>query len=178
VFDRRQRRQHFMQHRAAVVRDAAPDLAVHRQQHLGRNLAEAVEHGHRAHVGAAHAPDRADAGAGQQRHHGLGRVGQVGADAVARHHARALQARCHGADLAPQFGPAHRFGCGHAFVLEDDGRLAGGVRCGCMSQCLSRVVDLRAGKPHGARHDGCFQHAAPGRGRLDLKVLPDRRPER
>jgi len=169
--------QHLAQHRPAVVCHAAPHLAVHRHQHLGRDLPEAVEHGHRAHVGAAHAPDRAHAGAGQKGDHGVRRVGQVGAHPVAGFDTRGLQLRGEGAHLALEFGPVHLHRLGHAFVLEHDGRVAGGVGRIGVAQRLARVVQLCTGKPARAWHAGVFKHRLVGRGRLDVEEVPHALPE-
>ena len=177
MFDGRQPRQHLAQHRPAVVRDAAPDLAIHRDQDLGGNLEKAIQHRHRPHVRAAHAPQRTHAGAGQQRHDGGRDVGHVGADAVARFHARGAQLCGKGADLALELRPGGLHRCGQTLVLEHDGRVTRGVRGFRVAQRLPRVVDLGTGEPHRAGHHRLFQHRAVRRWRLDLKVLPDRRPE-
>ena len=76
----------FCKHRCAI--DIAPAVghAVARNQHLGRNLLEAVEHGMGSHVGRTNAPDSPDADSGQEGKHGLGCIGQIGCNAVTRLH--------------------------------------------------------------------------------------------
>ena len=64
------------QHRQAVGGDAAVDVAVDADHDLGLDLAEAVEDRQRPHVGRAHRPDRAQAGAGEEGDRGLRQVGQ------------------------------------------------------------------------------------------------------
>jgi hypothetical protein len=81
--------QQLVQHGAAVEGTAAVELAVHRHQHPRRDLAEAVEHRHRPHVGRAQRPHRAQRRRGQEGDDGVRRVGQVAADAVAALHAHA-----------------------------------------------------------------------------------------
>ena len=177
LLDRGQAGQHLAQHAAAVVHRAAPDLAVDRHQHLGRDLTKAVEHGHRAHVGAAHAPDGADAGGGEESHHRVRRVGQVGADAVAALHAGRAQTGGEGADLALQFWPANFHRRDHALVLKHQRRVAGGVGGVGVAKDLGREVELRAGEPARAGHHFGVDDRAVGRGRAQIEVVPDRGPE-
>lgn len=175
VLDARQLRQHLAQHRAAVVRHTGPMLAIDGDQHLGFDLPEAVQHGHRPHVRAAHAPDSAQAGAGQERDDGVRRVWQVGTDAVPRRHTHRTQGVGQGRGLASQLGPAELSGRRHAFVLEHDG----GVACGVCGVCgvgvakhLLRAVDLCAGEParagQGSRLD---KLGVEGRGRLTARCV-------
>ena len=58
-------------------------VAVHRQQHLGLDLGEAVDHRARAEVRRAARPHGADRRAGQERRDGLRHVGHVGDHPVA-----------------------------------------------------------------------------------------------
>ena len=167
LLDAGQRGQQFVQHRPAVVGDAAPAVAVGGDQHLGGDLAEAVEHRHRAHVGRADRPDRAQAGTGQEDDRGLGRVGQHGRHPVAALHAHAPERQRHRRHLAPQLGPAdfaQRAGRQQGFVGKDDRRVAGGVRRIAMAQHLASVVDLGAVEPLRTRHALGVQHLAVGRG--------------
>ncbi len=166
----------FLQHGAAVERLAAVVHAVDRDQQGGLDLAEAVGHGGRAHVGRAHAPDRADARAGEKGHHGLGHVGHVGRDAVAALHAERLQRERDRRDLAPQLGPrqlAHLA----AFVVADDGGHAGRMGRVDVAQHLARIVDLGPGEPARTRHARLGEHGRVRRGRLDAGVVPDALPE-
>jgi hypothetical protein len=98
--------QHLAQHGAAVVRAAAVELAVDGDQHHRRDLAEAVEHRHRPHVGASRATTPRPATPGQEGHHGLRRVGQVGAHAVAGLHALLAQPQWRAPPPGAQLGPA------------------------------------------------------------------------
>ena len=78
--------QHRRHHIAAVVRLAAPPIAVDGDHHLGLDLAEAVDHRCRPHLGRAQRPHGADAGRGQEGGHRLRDVRQVGDHTVARAH--------------------------------------------------------------------------------------------
>jgi hypothetical protein len=166
---------------APVVVPPGPGVAVAGQQHLGFDLAEAVEHRHRAHVGRADAPDRAQAGHGEEHRHRLRRVGQHGDDAIARLDTQTLQGAREGGDLGPQPRPgdlAQPAAREQFLVGKDDGRVAGGV-CGVgVAEHLMREVDLRALEPARAGHHLAVEHALVRRGRLDVEVIPDRLPER
>ena len=164
------------QHVHAV--DVAPAVghAIGCNQHLGRNLAKAVEHGVRAHVGGAHAPHRAQADRGQEGDDGLGNVGQVGRHAVARLHALRAQVQRQRSHLAAQLGP-RQFALQALFVAADQRGLARRMGRCHMAQHLARVVHLCAGKPLGARHAVARQHGAVrGRG-FDGEVVPHALPE-
>ncbi|MNS76040.1 hypothetical protein D3C72_1095760 [compost metagenome] len=166
----------LLQHGAAVQRLAAVVHAVDRDQQRGFDLAEAVGHGGRAHVGRAHAPHRADAGAREERHHGLGHVRHVGGHAVAAAHAERLQRERHRGHLPAQLGPrqlAHLA----AFVVAHDGGQAGRMGRIGVAQHLARVVDLRAGKPARAGHAAFGEHRGVRRGRVQAGVVPDALPE-
>ena len=90
---------------APVVPGAAVAVAVDRDQHLGLDLGEAVDHAGDAELGGAARPDRPDARRGQQGDHRLGHVGQVGDDPVALRRPRAGAARPR---PPPPAGPARR----------------------------------------------------------------------
>ena len=177
VRDARQRRAQLLHHVQPINVAPRPGDAVAGDQHLGLDLFEAIQHGVRAHVGRAHAPHRADAGRGQKGDHGLGNVGQVGRHAVARLHALCLQVQRERGDLALQLGPGE-FAHFAFFVLADDGRQPRRVGRLHVTQHLVRVVGLRTGKPHRARHHVVRQHRRVRRRRLDLVVVPDAFPER
>ena len=76
---------------AAVEVVPAVAVAVDRQQHLGLDLREAVDHRARAELGRRARPHGADRGGGQEGRDRLGDVGHVGGDAVARAHAERPQ---------------------------------------------------------------------------------------
>ena len=168
------------QHRQAVGVDTAVDVAVDADHDLGLDLAEAVEDRQRPHVGRAHRPDRAQAGAGEEGDRGLRQVGQDGADPVAGNHAHARERRRERRHLAAQLGPgdlerlAVRL---HRLVAKDDRRMAGGVAALGMAEHVLRVVDLRAAEPLGARHRLGDQHGVVRRRRLDREEVEDRLPE-
>ena len=63
-------------------------------QHLGRDLAKAVQHRLRAHVRRTNAPDPTDAHRGQKGNHGLGNIGQIRRHPVPRLHPLRLQMQC------------------------------------------------------------------------------------
>ncbi len=145
-------------------------------QHLRLDLLEAVDHGGRSHVGRADAPDRADAGARQKRDDGFGDVGQVGRDPVAGLDALLLQMQRERRRLAPQLRPA-RFVELAVLAATDDRGQAGGVGGLDMPEHLPRIVDLRAGKPHRARHLALGDHGRKRRRRLQIVIVPDAAPE-
>ena len=163
-----------------VVLDAAVAIAVAGDQQLRLDLAKAVEHGDRPHVGRAHRPDGAEAGDGEEGHRRDRRVRQEGADPVPWPDAKRLQGCRQGAHLATQLRPAQLdplAALAQAFVLEDEGRMAGGVvRIGVPEQVL-RIVDPGPGKPARAGHRLVGEHALERRLRLEPEVVPDRRPE-
>ena len=82
--ERRQARANIGEHGRPVKRFAAIAIAVGRDQYLGFDLAEAVEHCDRAHVGRAHRPHCADARTSEEGNDRLGHVRQDRDDAVAR----------------------------------------------------------------------------------------------
>ncbi|MPM97461.1 hypothetical protein SDC9_144634 [bioreactor metagenome] len=75
--------EHLVQHFTAIELPAGIAIAVGRENQLGRNLLEAIQHHGYAHLRRAAGPDGANAGTGQKRHHRLGHIGQVGHDAIA-----------------------------------------------------------------------------------------------
>ena len=165
-------------HDAAAVQ-VAPGVAhaVAGNQHLGLDLAQAVQHGGFAHVGRANAPDRPQADRGQKRHHGLGDIRQIGRHAVATLHPLGLQMQRQGRHLALQLGPA-QFPVVAALVAADHRWQAGGVGRHDMAQHLTRVVNLRALEPPGPRHAARAEHVGKGCRRLHLTKVPGTAPER
>jgi hypothetical protein len=87
-------------------------VAVDGEQHLGLDLAEAVEHARDAEIGRAGGPDGTQAGRRQHADHGLGHVGQVAGDPVALAHAlggeAAARRALHGRGLVPFRGDERR----------------------------------------------------------------------
>ncbi len=82
-------------------------VAVAGDQHLGLDLAEAVEHALHAEVGRAGRPDRADRSSGQHRRNALRHVGHDGGHAVAGLDAEFAQGRAGARHLAAQLVVAH-----------------------------------------------------------------------
>jgi len=176
VLHRRQPRAQLGDHFRAVVGLVGVAHAVAGDQHLGLDLAEAVEHRVRAHVRRADAPHAAQAHHGEEGDDRLGHVGQVGRDAVAGLQALRLQVQRDRGDLAPQLGPA-QLSMRALFVAADQRRKPGRMRRVHVPQHLPRVVDLGAGKPDRAGHLRLGQHRAMRRRRLDAEGVPDALPE-
>ena len=146
-----------LNHGGTVQRSASVKHAIGGNQHLGCDLFEPVKHGRRAHVGGAHAPHRAQAGAGQKGHHGFRHVGQVSGHAVATLHTQLAQGDGQRGHLAAQLGPrqlAHLA----LLVLADDGQQPRRVRRRAVAQHLVGVVHLRAGEPLVVGHGSALQH--------------------
>ena len=159
---------------AAVNRLVAVAVAIDHQQQLGLDLTETVHHAGRTHVGRAAGPNRADAGAGQQRHRRFRHIGQVGGHAVARPHTHASHGRCHRTHLGPQFVPAQD-PVGGRLRAGNDGRSLAIVQV--PAQRLFGVIQARARKPAPGWHLAVVQHRlhrVPGR---QVEVAPDRGPE-
>ena len=85
--------------------DAAPGVenAVRRDQDLRVNLFEAVDDRRRAHVRRAHAPDRANACAGEEGDNRFRNIGHAGDDSIASAHAKAAQRLGESGDPSTQF---------------------------------------------------------------------------
>ena len=150
-------------HAGAIVVFGAIGHAIAGDQHLGRDLFEAIEHGIGAHVGRAHTPDGAQTDHRKKSHHGFWNIGQVNGHAVTGLDTLCAEVACHGGDLATQLRPGH-FAPLASLVVADDGQLPGGLRRFHMPQDLLRIVHLRAGKPLGPRHGVAGQHRCVGRG--------------
>ena len=150
---------------------AAVAVAVDGEHHLGLDLGEAVHDAAGAEVGRAARPDRAQAGGGEEGDQRLGRVGEVGDDAVAAPHAQGPQALRDRGDLLAELAPAD------LAQLTQLGGVADGDLVGVLaSEDVLGVVQLRALEPAGARHRPLGQNPLVRR-RLDVEVLPDRGPE-
>ncbi|MNE22647.1 hypothetical protein D3C80_1158640 [compost metagenome] len=66
-------------------------ITVHREQHPGPGLTEALHHAGLAKVGAGGGPDRPQAGGSQHGDHGLRNIGQIGGDHIAAPYALRTQ---------------------------------------------------------------------------------------
>ena len=172
VPQRRQRRAHLGEQRAAVVVLAAVAVAVGRDQHLGRDLAKAVEHRHRAHVRRTHRPHRADARAREEGDHGLRNVRQDRDQPVAGHHAERAQRGGEGRHLALEFAPGHFVEHARFVAGEDRGALGRGV-----AKHLVDHIEPRAREPLRTGHRAPAEHPLVRYGRADVEEMPDRAPE-
>ncbi len=161
-------------HIQAVEILAAVAVAVHRDHHLRIDLLKAVEHAAGAHVRRTAGPDRADAGAGQERHHRFRNIGQVGHHPVAGAHAQAAQAGGGGGDLPVQLAPG-------------EGLAASQLGAGFNGRA-ARVADMKAEhllgeiqagtlEPFGAGHGVAVQHPGIGLRMANIEVFPERRVE-
>ena len=160
---------------AAVVLLAAVAVAVDGEQHDGFDLLEAVEDTAGAEVGGAGRPDAADGRGGEEGDDGLRDVREVAADAVSRAYAEGAQFGGQGADLAAQFGPAHR-GRFVGLVDVEEGRF---VRAGVgRAQGVLGVVEGGTGEPLGAGHGAVAEHARVGGRKPYVEPLGDGFPER
>ena len=127
---------------------AAVAVAIDRQQHLGLDLHEPVDHAARAELGRRRGPDRTDRRARQQARDRLGDVRHVGADAVALADAERPQTRGDPrrllAQLAP--GPAGELGTGLGGVQDRD------LVVVATAEDVLGIGDGRARKPLRPRH--------------------------
>ena len=156
-----------------VVPPAAVEVAVGAEQHLGRDLPEAVHHPLHPEVRRGGGPDRADARRRQHRHDRLGHVGQVAGDAVAlRHPGRPERLREHGYRVM-QLAKAQR-ASDPVLAAEEDG--------GCIVAAAQEVlgeVEPRIREPLRTRHPVSIDEDRPVALLADHPpVLPDHRPER
>ncbi len=159
-------------HRATVEVLAAVAVAVDREEHLGLDLGEAVDHAGRAEVGRAAGPDGSDRGRGEEGDDGLRDVGQVGDDTVAGTDSEGAQAGGGCRYLGPQLAPAHLTQLTQLRGMEDRR-----LRVVLAGEDVLRVIDLRAGEPPGAGHLVAREDALGLAIRLHVEELPDRGPE-
>jgi len=164
-------------HRRAVVGLAAVAVAVDGNQHLGRNLPKAVDHGHLAHVRRAAGPDRAQAGRGQEGDDRGRHVGQVAGHAVTRRHAHRAQGMGEGGDLGFQGIPAH---VGQRLGLAGmaDGRALACLPGAGVAEDLLDVIERGAVEPARTGHGAVVQHAPGGGVEVEVEVDADGVPER
>ena len=156
-----------------VVPPAAVEVAVGAEQHLGRDLSEAVHHPLHPEVRGGGGPDRADA---RRRQHGddcFRHVGQVAGDAIAlRDPGRPERLREH-RHRVMQLAKAQR-APDPVLAAEEDG--------GCIvaaAQEVLREVEPRIREPLRTRHPVPIDEDRPVAPLADhLPVLPDHRPER
>ena len=151
-------------------------VAVDHEQHLGLDLAEPVHHRAGTELRGAGGPDGPQAGGGQEGHHRLGHVGQVGRHPVSRHHPGPAQPRPAARHLLGQLavgegGAGPGLGAPYQRHPVPVGRLGGYPQDG------ARVVDRGAFEPAGPWHHPRRQYRLVWGGRLDVKIAPDRRPE-
>ena len=161
----------------AIQRLACVIHAIHRNQYFRLNLLEAIQHRWRAHVGRAHAPHRTNAHAGKAAHYRLGNIRQIGRHAIPPLNAHLLQANRERGNLGFQLWPAQLTYIAQ-FIFADDRCHARCMRRTRMAQHLRCVINLRTGKPLRLRHPVIAQGRTVGRGRLQLKVIPNRLPKR
>src|SRR6185436_20296183 len=132
--------------RQHVYRLAVVEIAVRGKENARLDLAKAVEHALHAEIGRARRPDRADAGRGEHRDDGAGKIGHVRGDAVARLDAGRAQRLREPRHFVVQLGVGHA-----AFYAvlapEHDGGF--GV---APSQQVFREIQVRLREPARARH--------------------------
>ena len=87
---------------------AGVEIAVGREQYLGRDLPEALEHAVHAEIRRARGPHRPEAGGGEHRDRSFRHVGHEAGHAVAGHHARRRQARGDARHFAAQLAVGER----------------------------------------------------------------------
>ena len=136
---------------------AAVAVAVGGEQHLGLDLAEAVEHAAHAEVGRARGPDRAERRRGEHRDDRLGAVRQDAGDAIAGAHAHRAQLRGERARPARAAPPTRA----RARAPSSPRKISAGRGVVAAQQVLG-VVEPRSGEEARAGHAVVDQ---PGRGR-------------
>ena len=169
---RRQLLEHALDALDRVDALAGVVVAVAGEQHLRRDLTEAVEHAADAEVGRARRPDRAEAGGCQHRDHRLGPVRQKTDDTIALDHASGSETGGTARHAVVQLGVAQRLAVA-AFVAEHQRSLVV-----AMPQQVLREVEPGAVEPPGARHARRVgHHPVPAARVLHAAERPDRRPE-
>ena len=158
---------------ATVDVPVAVAIAGDREQHRGLELPKAVEHAARPELRGARRPDRAEAGRGEEAHERLGDVRHIRGDPVAAPDAEPLEARPGARDLIAQVAE-REVERGTGLRAREDGDL---VDVLVTTDRVCGVVELRAGKPDGARHVVGGEHPLVRRVRPDLEEVPERRPE-
>ena len=157
-------------HIAAIVGDAAVDVAVGSDQELRLDLAEAVDDRRGTEVRRADGPDRTNRCGGEERHDRLGKVGKVGRHPVAPTYPGPPQPRDRRSDelrqLAVRDGDIFAIALGATHQRREI-RIAG-ERSFC-------IVERGTRKPVGWHRIG--RHHRLGRREIDLEELGNRRPE-
>ena len=172
VLERGQAADDLDEFRAHVDRLAVVAVAVDRDQHLGLDLAEAVEHALHAEIGGARRPDRAERGRRQHRDDGLGGMRHHRRHPIARADALALQSCGEFRHLEMQLAvaqlpPPAIFGPG------DDRKLVVAP-----PQQVLGEIELGADEPLRPRHPvAADQHLAPRPACAHVRETPQRRPE-
>ena len=158
--------------RHAIERLARVAIAVGGEQHLRRDLTEAIEHAARAEVRRTGRPDRAEARRREHRDHGFRQVRREARDAIAGLHAGGPQAVGDARRFAPQLAPRELPPLA-ALVTEDD---RGSIVVA--AQEIFGVVQPRIDEPARAGHAVAVLDDLRGaRLRADLAEVPQRAPE-
>ena len=158
--------------RPAVEDLAAVEVAVGGDQHLGRDLAEAVEHAARAEIRRARGPDRAEARRCQRRDDGLRHVRQVARDPVSLADSAGRQRLGHARNLVVQLREAE---APPDTILAPENQC---VRLVPRAQQVFGVVESRVGKPASARHPVAVDYDARARPVADdAREVPHGAPE-
>ena len=106
--DRRQPRTDRSDVGRLVDRFVTETIATDNQQDVGIELTEAVENCPGSELGSTAGPDRSEARGRKERHHGLGDVGKVRHDPIARSDTESVQPRPHPPDLLGKVAEAQR----------------------------------------------------------------------
>ena len=191
----RQLRGHFRHGGEGVERLAGVEIAVGGEEHLGRDLPEAVEHAVHAEVRRAGGPGRAEAGGRQHGDGGLRQVGQEARDPVALADSRGAQASRDARHFAPQL-PMGDLPARAALVDEHDGgvivvvpqQVLGEVEPGVREEARAghelRILEHRARRPsrrgrrRSARAPSRIPPGAPRTRRTGPRSPPSRSPWR
>jgi len=172
LFQGRQAFEDFIELGALVDGFAGITVAGAGDQHLGLDLAEAVDDALGAEVWRGARPDRAEAGGGQHADQGLPGIGHARGDPVPPADTGRPQAVLQAGDVGGQFGVGQLFALA---VLAD--RHHRRVIVAATQQVFGKI-QARARKPLGAGHLGIFdQHCAGRAAKLHLEECHDRLPE-
>ena len=154
---------------------AVVPVAVDGEDHLGLDLAEAVEHALDAEIGRARRPDGAEARRAQHGDDRLGHVRQVAGDAIARSDALLAQRRGHARDGRNQL--CMRNAPRDLVFATKDQRIAGVVGRPAGEQVF-REVEARVGEPARPGHAVAVDERALAAHADNAGVVPQRAPER
>ncbi len=154
---------------------AVVPVAIDGEEHARLDLPEAVEHAAHAEIGRARRPHRAEAGAAQHRDDGLGHVGNVGGDTVARGDAVGLQRRRDAGGGGATSSALRNAARALVFAAEHE-------RVGRTGRAIAReqvLGEIEAGvrKPSRAGHFVAVDERALAALADDAAEIPDRPPE-